>query len=96
MLRLLIILVIASTITACGSMQSDAYQTDRKPQDRDTNNGAEDMRQYSNDQATIRNAELKQQCEEAKIAYLKAKKINDDDAAEKANDAVREYCLSGR
>lgn len=96
MLRSLIMLVVTGTLMACGSSQSVAYQDDRKPQDKDTYNGADGMRQYSKEEAIIRNAELKQQCEEAKIAYLKAKKINDDDAAEKANDAVKETCFTAR
>ncbi len=96
MLRSLIMLLVAGTLMACGSSQSIAYQEDRKPQDKDTYNDAEDTRQYSKDGAAISNAELKQQCEEAKIAYLKAKKTNDDDAAEKANDAVKETCFSAR
>ncbi|QCZ93673.1 hypothetical protein [Salinimonas iocasae] len=96
MLRIFAVLTLIGSMIACGSSQSVAYQEDRKPEDRNSNIGAEGMRQYSKDQSTISQAEQKQQCEEAKIAYLKAKKNKDDDAAERANEAMKTSCLSAR
>lgn len=94
--KILIVMLVSITITACGARVADPYERDKAPADRGTYSGLEGMKQQKKDQDTLTKEANKLKCQDARLDLVEAEGEGDINMIRQVKARVQRLCVTER
>lgn len=92
MKKILFVLALAASLSACESHQTEPYQKDRTEQSRDEYKGLEGMEQYQKDELERMKTDKSEACQQAQIDLAKAESAGDAKRIKRLKALVDDVC----
>ncbi|MEC7644325.1 MAG: hypothetical protein VX870_12600 [Pseudomonadota bacterium] len=90
--KIMFVLALIASLSACESHQAEPYQKDRSVESRDEYNGLEGMEQYQKDQIERMKTDKSEACQQAQIDLAKAESEGDTKRIKRLKALVEDVC----
>ena len=92
MKKILFVLALIGSLSACESHQTEPYQKDRSVESRDEYKGLEGMEQYQKDELERMKTDKSEACQQAQIDLAKAESVGDTKRIKRLKALVDDVC----
>ncbi|OIM99683.1 hypothetical protein BFR57_03720 [Idiomarina sp. MD25a] len=90
--KIMFVLALIASLSACENHQAEPYQKDRSVESRDEYNGLEGMEQYQKDEIERMKTDKSEACQQAQIDLAKAESEGDTKRIKRLKALVEDVC----
>ncbi|MAD54684.1 hypothetical protein [Idiomarina sp. UBA3162] len=90
--KIMFVLALIASLSACESHQAEPYQKDRSVESRDEYNGLEGMEQYQKDEIERMKTDKSEACQQAQIDLAEAESEGDTKRIKRLKALVEDVC----